>query len=112
MKIWSFLVAAVIAYAPTTASAANVVFVNQSAWEIHEVYFSPASQHSWGEDHLGNDVLEKGDSLTLSDVNAGTWDVMIIDEDGDKCVIEDVSIKSSDRWVITDNDLLSCQAGS
>ena len=112
MKIWHFVLAAAVACAPTMASAANVEFINQSDWEIHEVYFSPASQGNWGEDYLGSEVLEKGDSLTLSEVEAGTWDVMIVDEDGDKCVLEDVTISRSDRWVITDKDLLACQAAS
>lgn len=76
------------------------------------MYFSPASQSGWGSDYLGDEVLEKGDSLTLSDVEAGTRDVMIVDEDGDKCVLEDVAISGSDRWVINDEDLLGCQAGS
>ncbi len=112
MKMWRFLAAAAVSYAPTLAVAANVDFVNQSAWEIHEVYFSPSSQTNWGEDYLDNEVLEKGDSLTLSDVEVGTWDVMIVDEDGDKCVLEDVVISGSDRWVISDKDLLACQAAS
>ncbi|MGV8940116.1 MAG: hypothetical protein ACOH1P_01055 [Lysobacter sp.] len=96
----------------TAALAANVIFVNQSSWEIHEVYFSPASQSNWGEDHLGSDILEKGDSLTLSGVSAGRWDVRVVDEDEDECVIEDVRIGGSDKWVITDKDLLGCQAAS
>jgi hypothetical protein len=98
--------------APAIGSAANVVFVNQSAWEIHEVYFSPASESNWGDDYLEKQVLENGDSLTLSGVETGTWDVMIVDEDGDKCVLEDVTISGSERWIITDKDLLACQAGS
>lgn len=108
----SYLLAAVLTCVPAFASAANVVFVNSSSWEIHEIYFSAASQKNWGEDHLGNEVLENGDSLTLSNVEPGTWDVMVVDEDGDKCVLEDVSIDSSDKWVIKDDDLLACQANS
>lgn len=112
MNMWRFLAVAAVACAPTIALAAKVEFVNQSAWEIHEVYFSPASKKNWGKDHLDSEVLEKGDSLTLSGIEAGTWDVMIVDEDGDKCVIEDVAISGTDRWVITDKDLLACQASS
>lgn len=96
----------------TAVLAANVVFVNQSAWEIHEIYFSPASQSNWGDDQLGSDVLEKGDSLTLSGVEAVRWDVRLVDEDGDECVLEDVKINGSDKWTITDKDLLGCQAAS
>ncbi len=34
-----------------------------------------------------------------------------MDEDGDKCKITDVIIDSSDRRVITDNDLLAWEQG-
>lgn len=106
------VVATLLMLVSTAALAAKVVFVNQSSWEIHEVYFSPASQNDWGEDHLGSEVLEKGDSLTLTGVSAGRWDVRIVDEDGDQCVLEDVKIDGADKWVITDEDLLGCQAAS
>ncbi|MFT0533700.1 hypothetical protein ACMHYJ_12870 [Castellaniella hirudinis] len=108
----SLALAAVMLCAPWIAQAAQVKFINQSSWEIHEIYFSPASQKSWGEDHLGEDILEKGDSLTLSGVDNGVWDVRVVDEDGDECIIEDVSIDGSDSWTIRDADLLACQANS
>lgn len=113
MKTWRFVLAA-LACSPMIASAATVEFVNQSSWEIHEIYFSPASNRNWGDDYLGSEVLEKGDALTLTDIEAGTWDVMLVDEDGDECVLEDIDYGRSDRdrWVITDKDLLTCQAGS
>ncbi|QHS10243.1 hypothetical protein [Sinimarinibacterium sp. NLF-5-8] len=94
------------------AHAAKVEFVNQSSWEIHEIYFSPASAKKWGEDYLGDEILEKGDTLTLSGVTRGKWDVRVVDEDGDVCVLENVYLDSSDRWVINDEDLLGCQAGT
>jgi hypothetical protein len=113
MKNWRFAVAA-FACMPALSAAATVEFVNQSSWEIHEVYFSPASQRSWGDDYLEDDVLERGDSLTLTGIEAGRWDVMVVDEDGDKCILEDVRFSKSDRdrWVIEDEDLLNCQAAS
>ena len=111
MKIRHFAVAALACF-PIVASAADVVFVNQSSWEIHEIYFSPANQKNWGEDHLDKEVLEKGDSLTLSGVTRGKWDVRVVDEDGDQCVLEEVQIDGADKWVITDKELLACQAAS
>lgn len=115
MKTWRFIAtAAVLACTPMLASAATVEFVNQSTWEIHEIYLSPSSQSSWGDDYLEADILEKGDSLTITDVEPGKWDVMVVDEDGDKCIIEGVRFSQSDkdRWVIKDKDLLACQTAS
>lgn len=97
---------------PLAAWANNVVFVNQSSWDITHIYFSSSKSKNWGEDHLGDEVLSKGDSLTLQGVSKGKWDVRVVDEDGDECIIADVSISANDKWVIEDDDLLSCQAGS
>lgn len=113
MKNWRFALAA-LACLPAFASAATVEFVNRSSWDIYEIYFSPSSQTSWGRDYLDDEVLEKGDSLTLTDIESGTWDVRVVDEDGDECIIEEIRFGKSDRdrWVITDKDLLACQAAS
>lgn len=111
MKPLRFALAA-LAFVPAMASAFTVEFVNQSSWDIYEVYFSPANEKNWGEDHLGEEVLEKGDSLTLEGVSKGKWDVLVIDEDGDKCEVTGVALTGPDRWVITDEDLLGCQANS
>lgn len=92
------------------AIAAEVKVSNESSWDITEVYFAPSSQDNWGEDVLGSQILKSGMVLTLSDVSHGTWDVRLVDEDGDVCVVEDVRIKSSDVWRVTDEDLLGCQA--
>lgn len=112
MKNWLRLLAAMSLAIPLSAQAAKVIFVNKSSWNIHEVYFGPSSQKSWGEDRLGNEILENGDTLTLTDVGRGKWDVLLIDEDGDKCVLMGVQIDGNDRWEITDDDLLGCQAAS
>ena len=110
---WRGVVAA-LAFVPAVALAATVEFVNQSSWDIHEIYLSPTSESDWGDDYLDDDILTKGDQLTITDIEPGSWDVMVVDEDGDKCVIEAVKFKRSDRdrWVIEDKDLLGCQAAS
>ena len=57
----------------------------------------------------GDEILANGESLTLTGVSKGKWDVRVVDEDGDECIIEDVAINSNDKWVIEDDDLLACQ---
>lgn len=96
-------------FIPSIALANKVVFVNKSSWDITHIYFSPANSKNWGEDHLEDDVLSKGDSLTLTGVSKGKWDVRVVDEDGDECIIDGVMINSNDKWVIEDEDLLACQ---
>ena len=93
------------------AAPATVKIINQSKWEIHHVYLSPSDEQSWGEDYLGEDVLAKGDSLELTDIECGTYDVKVVDEDGDECIIESVKLcGDKSYWKITDKDLIACSS--
>jgi hypothetical protein len=48
----------------------------------------------------------------LTGIPCDTWDVKLVDEDGDECVVQDVNIcGAGDTWVINSKDLLKCQAG-
>ncbi|ANB19623.1 hypothetical protein [Dokdonella koreensis] len=107
----AFVLAATAALAAKGDS--KVIFVNQSNWSINELYFAPTSDSDWGEDHLGKHTLAKGDQLTLTGVACGTWDVRVVDEDGDECIVESVDLcGDTDKWVIKDSDLLACQAAT
>ena len=102
---------------PLTASAASdnsiIHIKNRSDWEIHHLFLSPAEQDHWGPDQLGNHVIEVGGSFDLHKVPCNTWDVRIIDEDGDECILSDVNIcASKEAWVITNDDLLDCESDS
>lgn len=92
------------------AVAATIKIENRSSWEIHEIYFAPTSQEEWGDDHLGKQVLKTGMTLSLTGVNPGKWDVRLVDEDNDECIVEGQKISASETFVIEDDDLLSCQA--
>lgn len=92
------------------ASANTIKLVNQTGWDLYEIYLSPSSQDSWGEDHLGDQILETGDSLTLTDVTNGRWDLLIVDMDGDKCTVSDIHITASETVNISGEDLAGCQA--
>lgn len=111
-SIASIGAALVTVFSLSAIAASTVQMVNNSGWELHEIYFSPASQDEWGDDHLGDEVLEQGDSLTISGVSDGKWDIRLVDEDGDECTLEDVHITASERWEITEDDLLGCQAAT
>lgn len=108
MKRWLLAAAALVAC--TTALAASVKIKNDTLWDIHYLYMSPSDQSEWGPDQLGDDVLESGGTLTLSGVSCDTWDIRIVDEDGDECEIREVEICGDKQWTISNDDLLSCQA--
>jgi hypothetical protein len=103
-----------LAAAPVfSADDSNVIVVNKSLWAIHEMYFSPTDETEWGEDQLGDTTIETGEQFTLTGLPCDKWDVRVVDEDGDECVIGGVTLcEDTDEWVINDSDLLTCQAAT
>jgi hypothetical protein len=112
MKKAMLLVAVLFVFASVSAFAggASVKVINQSKWEIHHIYLSPSGDDDWGPDQLEDEILKKGDSLTLTDIACDTYDVKVVDEDGDECVIEEADLcKDHSYWKITDAELLKCE---
>jgi hypothetical protein len=89
---------------------ASVKVINQSDWAFHHLFLSSSTDEEWGPDQLGEDVLEKGDSMTLTDVPCDDYDIKVVDEDGDECVIEAVKLcNDHSYWKITNKELLGCE---
>ena len=95
---------------PAFAKKATVKVINQSKWEIHHLYVSPASEEDWGPDQLEDEILTKGDSFTITGIPCDSYDIKVVDEDGDECIIEAVDLcRDNSYWKITDKDLLECE---
>lgn len=95
---------------PAFAEKATVKIINQSKWEIHQIFLSPSEETEWGPDQLDDEILAKGDSLTLTGIECDVYDIQVVDEDGDECIIEEVELCGDDSyWKITDKDLLACE---
>ncbi len=89
---------------------ATVKIINQSKWEIHHIFLSASDDDSWGPDQLEDEILAKGDSLTLTNIFCDLYDIKVVDEDGDECVIEEVDLCGDESyWKITDKALLECE---
>lgn len=87
-----------------------VTIQNDSSWDIHEMYLSSTEDEKWGADQLGEQVIGGDESFKLHGIPCDDYDVKLVDEDGDECVVEGVSLcADSDAWVIDDEDLLTCQ---
>ena len=100
---------------PATAAAQNgartfTVF-NESSYWINNAYVSLSSDTSWHGDRLGHYVVPPSYHFSLT-VVPGWYDVKLIDEDGDKCVVHNVDLRHGDSWTITDDVLLACESFS
>jgi len=113
MKKLAFVAALVCAFALPSFGApkkASVKIINQSKWAIHHIFLSSSENESWGPDQLEDDVLENGQSITIVNIPCDLYDVKVVDEDGDECVIEEVDLCANESyWKITDKDLLACE---
>ena len=104
-----FLVGVAPAFAGGKKSA-TVKVINQSKWDIHHLFLSSSDDDEWGPDQLEDEILTKGQSLTLTSIPCDDYDIKVVDEDGDECVIEEVSFCGDDSyWKITDKALLECE---
>jgi hypothetical protein len=94
------------------AKGGSVVDIrNDSDWAIHELYVSSVDDNDWGSDQLGREVIESGGSFKLHSIPCDDYDVRLVDEDGDVCVVGGVTLCAGrDIWQITNDDLLTCQA--
>jgi hypothetical protein len=95
------------------AKGNKVVIKNKTDWEIHHLFLSPTDDEKWGPDQLGDAVIAPGRTFELHSIPCDNYDVKLIDEDGDECVVAEVSICSGQEgWVITNDDLLECEEES
>ena len=92
---------------------ATVAITNNSSWDLHHLFISSVDDQEWGEDQLGDAVIASGESFTLNSIPCDAYDVRVVDEDGDECVVNAVALcADKDAWVIDDTDLLACQAAT
>jgi len=54
-------------------------------------------------------VLAPGDAFEVSGIECGTYDIRIVDEDSDECILDAVDLCADDAvWRIDDVELASC----
>lgn len=63
----------------TAGGTASLEIINASGTDIWYLYVSPSSSTTWGNDLLGANIIPTGESYVLSDIPAGTYDLMVED---------------------------------
>lgn len=97
-------------FAGSKKKSSSIEIVNKSKWDIHHLYLAPSDDDNWGPDQLGKHIIESGDRFTLTDIECDVYDIKLVDEDGDECVIEEEALCNDEAiWKITDEELLNCE---
>lgn len=109
------VLAAGVAFVALTGAAwaakLSVHNVSQS-FDIQHLYISHYTDRQWGPDQLGDgadDIVKPGETFTLTGIEAGTYDIKIVDDEGDECIIEDVDFLKNPVLAF---DGLECAAAS
>jgi hypothetical protein len=91
-------------------TTSSVTFRNQSSYDLYRIFLSPSSQSTWGPDQLGANILRTGADYTLTGIPCDTYDLRLVDEDGDECVVQGANICAEASGIVINNDnLLACE---
>ena len=98
-------------HSPPAAWHAKVTIENQSHWAITQLFLAPLDGSGWGEAQLGaNDRIGSGRSLEIGGIDCDSYDMLLVDEAGDECIVEDVDLCVAEaKWVLRDKQLIACE---
>ena len=77
-------------------------------YAFYEVYVSYGDTSRWGDDILGEHILEPGETLEIDSprsLNSIVLDFLVVDEEGDTYTIYDRRVRNGETIVITLEDL-------
>jgi hypothetical protein len=87
----------------------SITIVNSTGYTVYEVYVSPADDDEWGDDHLGESILNNGETFTYrlpQPLNrVSVYDFRLVNEDGDSYIKWGVTVTNNARIVFTFDDL-------
>ena len=102
------LVLVLVCLISTFALADSFLLRNSTLSTFFYIYVSDSRINDWGDDLLGNQILSPGETLRIeSDIpmNSTSWDIRIIDDDGDTYTLMGRRINSGATVSITYDDL-------
>ena len=97
LRVMALSVAMIAMTFPQAAVAGDQDFLlhNETGVQIHQVMVSPSESDRWGEDIMGRDVLDDGESVEILFSNSEDsefWDLKVLDPAGDSVVWEGLNL--------------------
>jgi hypothetical protein len=103
-----FLSCALVVASSVAALAGQLTVINSSDYVIHHLFVSPSQERSWGPDQLGKETIGRAERFTVRNIPDGTYDLKLVDEDDDECVVENVQVSGTINWLLTDTVIENC----
>ena len=91
-----------------SAFAAELTVLNSSDYVIHQLYVSSTAERNWGTDQLGKHIINRAERFTLRNIPDGAYDLRIVDEDDNECIVNNVQVSGNVTWTLTDTVIESC----
>jgi hypothetical protein len=95
LSLLTFCASALFLAPMAVAGEQDFTLVNKTGIEIHKLHIAPHSSDSWGEDILGKDTLDDGETLKITfsrTEKAAHWDLSITDEKGNAVTWENLNL--------------------
>jgi hypothetical protein len=106
MKAIAFGLLAVFA---TACADSSLTVDNESSFALEQIQLAPVDQVTWGPNLLRGDILAPGEALQIDQIDCNTYDVHIISEAGQECVVSSLDLCFDNaRWVIDNTELAHC----
>jgi hypothetical protein len=105
------LIAFILAFVSTDASAKDTRFWNLTANTITSLQLSPAGKNDWGRNQADNDrdgTVDHDERLKITDTAAGVYDVKFVDKTGRTCVVPNIEVKTGAVFTIEEKTLKDC----
>lgn len=95
---------------PLTAQSRHTLEVNNnSGFNIYHIQMSSSYDISWEPDLLGSRILYDGNSFTVTGITPGLYDIRLVDEDNDQCIVKQVRVHEDMTWNLTPLGLVGCE---
>lgn len=89
--------------------SSTLMIENNSDFAFVEINLSPVDNVSWGADLLGSDILFPGEVVEIGGIECDDYDIRVVDEDSDECIVEDIDLcLTEDSWIIDNAVLFGC----
>lgn len=86
----------------------SLTISNRSSYFLTEIYVAEVSDPNWGPDLVPGD-LAPGEDLIVTNISCGTYDVLVVDDTGVDCELQNLELCfTDDAWVIDDVTLDVC----
>jgi len=105
------LIAFILVFIPTGASAKDTQFWNLTANTITSLQFSSTGKNEWGRNQADNDkdhTVDHDERLKITDTASGTYDVKIVDKSGRTCIVPSIQVKAGSIFSIDEKNLKDC----